>query len=544
MLLKLNMCAVGVAFLAASFGANAQQYSVTDLGTLGGSTSYGTGINATGQVAGTSSTASGNWHAFVYANGTMEDLGTLGTSLPESWGYGINAIGQVTGYSYISFGNYNLAHAFLYGSGAMQDLGTLGGSIDQSWGYAINASGQVTGESDTANVYIDHAFLYSSGTMQDIGTLGGPTTGGFGLNNSGQVTGVSQIASDNNNHAFLYNSGNMQDLGTLGGPESFGTAINASGQVTGDSTPAGSVVNHHAFLYSNGTMLDLGTLGGPESSGLAINASGQVTGISDTPTFNDAHAFLYSNDQMVDLNTFIGSAASIYLLSYGNAINDAGQIVVNAIVNATGDTHALILTPTNAIATSTRLTTWTHSLVYGSPLTLTALVTARSGAAPAGTVTFYAGSAYLGTVILNSTGQAVLTTSALPVGFEPITAIYSGNSPAGSAPDLGSGSAAVNVKVRADSTRTVLAVMPSTADGAALTLTATVNPTDGPAVPAGTVTFMVGTTTLGTATLNGSGVATFTTAPLVPGKYPIGAEYAGTTNDRPSKSPTVTVTIY
>lgn len=58
------------------------------------------------------------------------------------------------------------------------------------------------------------------------------------------------------------------------------------------------------------------------------------------------------------------------------------------------------------------------------------------------------------------------------------------------------------------------------------------------------VTFMVGTTTLGTATLNGSGIATYTTAPLVPGKYPMTVEYAGTTNDQPSRSPTVTVTIY
>ena len=402
MVLKVNVCAVmGLAFLAACFRANAQQYTVTDLGTLGGPTSYGTGINATGQVAGTSITAGGHWHAFVYANGTMEDLGTLGSSLPESWGYGINAIGQVAGYSYSSFANYNLAHAFLYGSGAMRDLGTLGGSIDQSWGYGINASGQVTGESDTASVYIDHAFLYSAGTMQDIGTLGGP--------------------------------------------ESFGAAINASGQVTGDSTPAGSGVNHHAFLYSSGTMQDLGTLGGPESSGLAINTGGQVTGISDTTTFNDTHAFLYGNGQMVDLNTLIGSAASTYVLSYGNAINDAGQIVVNAIVNATGDTHALILTPTNAIATSTRLSTSTHSSVYESPVTLTALVTAKSGSAPVGAVIFYAGSAYLGTVIVNRTGQAVLTTSTLPVGLEPLTAIYSGNSSVGNAPDLGSGSAAVNI---------------------------------------------------------------------------------------------------
>jgi probable HAF family extracellular repeat protein len=43
-----------------------------DLGTLGGTYSYGYGINASGQIAGTASTG-GN-----AADGTMTDLGTLG----------------------------------------------------------------------------------------------------------------------------------------------------------------------------------------------------------------------------------------------------------------------------------------------------------------------------------------------------------------------------------------------------------------------------------------------------------------------------------
>src|SRR2546426_1024891 len=45
-------------------------YSITDLGTLGGASSYGWGINSSGQVVGSSGTASGGNHAVLNSNGT------------------------------------------------------------------------------------------------------------------------------------------------------------------------------------------------------------------------------------------------------------------------------------------------------------------------------------------------------------------------------------------------------------------------------------------------------------------------------------------
>ena len=73
-------------------------YSVTDLGTIGGTISSGSGINATGQVAGyafiTGDTAN---HAVRWTGATATDLGTLGGT--GSLGVGINVSGQVAGYS-------------------------------------------------------------------------------------------------------------------------------------------------------------------------------------------------------------------------------------------------------------------------------------------------------------------------------------------------------------------------------------------------------------------------------------------------------------
>src|SRR5437016_12602987 len=67
--------------LAASFAAQAQTYTITDLGTLGGSFSVALGVNSRGQVIGNSFTTGDQaLHAFIYSDGRMRDLGTLGGS--------------------------------------------------------------------------------------------------------------------------------------------------------------------------------------------------------------------------------------------------------------------------------------------------------------------------------------------------------------------------------------------------------------------------------------------------------------------------------
>jgi probable HAF family extracellular repeat protein len=84
---------------------------------------------------------------------TMTDLGSLGYGV--TYGLAINANGQITGYSYTSqqiqvtcpplqYGGSKKCyihpyHAFLWSNGTMTDLGTLGGT--NSKGVAINLSG-------------------------------------------------------------------------------------------------------------------------------------------------------------------------------------------------------------------------------------------------------------------------------------------------------------------------------------------------------------------------------------------------------------------
>ncbi|HEV3136479.1 MAG TPA: hypothetical protein VGZ26_01220, partial [Pirellulales bacterium] len=164
-------------------------YTITDLGTLGGSMSYGYGINASAQVTGyANKTGNAANHAFLY-DGTMHDLGTLGGS--DSQGASINDSGQVAGTS--TMPGDAVAHAFLYSGGVMTDLGTPSGYVT-SWGDGINDSGQVSAKAYTTNNAVVHAFLYSNSAWTDLGTLGGTDSEGEGINASGQVTGSSNNA--------------------------------------------------------------------------------------------------------------------------------------------------------------------------------------------------------------------------------------------------------------------------------------------------------------------------------------------------------------
>jgi probable HAF family extracellular repeat protein len=313
--------------MLAPFGANAQQYAVTY---FGGPLTYGTGLNNSGQVTGstqvvTDTSPGGATQAFLYTGGSTEDLGTLGGA--NSVGKAINNSGQVAGESQIA-GATPYYHAFLFSNGTMQDLGTLSGPI--SFAFGINDSGQVTGSSAIGTGVL-HAFPYSNGLMQDLGTLGGSNSQGLGINDIGQVTGFSD--SPGGTHAFLYSEG---------------YSINDSGEVTGYSDITGNA-SFHAFLYTAGSMQDLGTLpGGTDSIGNFVANGGEVTGHSTTSGNNFAtdHAFLYSNGHMVDLNSEIGSAASLYTLTSGVAINNSGEILASGTIDATGATVVFLLTPT------------------------------------------------------------------------------------------------------------------------------------------------------------------------------------------------------
>jgi probable HAF family extracellular repeat protein len=213
-------------------------------------------------------------HAFLWQNGKMRDLGTLGgpeSSVSALRGYedgfedvgaAINERGQVVGQADTAAkdaGGSPIPHAFLWENGRMRDLGTLGGK--ESGAVAINEGGQVVGQSETTSKGSDylfaHAFLWQNGRMRDLGSLGGPVSVASAIDSRGQIVGWAQTTVDrcedvdgyhNCQHAVVWQRGKIHDLGTLGGAESDAEAINDRGQIVGwTDTKTGQ---RHAVLWT------------------------------------------------------------------------------------------------------------------------------------------------------------------------------------------------------------------------------------------------------------------------------------------------------
>lgn len=242
----------------------ATQYELINLGSLGGR-SIAYDINNIGQIVGYSQN-NGYWNAFLYDNGTMTNLGTLGGE--QSWARGINDRGQIVGsaMNQPNSPNGNSNRAFLYENGAMTDLGTLGGFW--SYAYDINDNGQIVGTSHL-NPGGSVGFIYENNEMK---ALPNNLNEAMLINNNGAVVELQNF------HAFLYENGVMTNLGTLGGDFSHAAGINNLGQIVGQSyTSSGQ---EHAFVYENGSMIDI-SMGCGVSNGFKINEAGQIVGYCD-----------------------------------------------------------------------------------------------------------------------------------------------------------------------------------------------------------------------------------------------------------------------
>src|SRR5581483_3932987 len=196
-----------------------------------------------------------------------------------------------------------------------------------------------------------------------------------------------------------------------------------------------------------------------------------------------------------------------------------------AVVSAADNVTILLNISTGFVQnTTTTLTSLENPSGFGQFVHFTATVTPSGSGNPTGTVSFYDGSTLLGTASL-SNGTAQFTTPTLSVGSHSVTATYSGdtNYQGSTSTPLSqvvnrSGIASVGINSDANPSSFNMTV----------TFTAFITPQYN-GWTTGTVTFLDGTTVIGSSSVTNNSAA-ITTNSLAVGSHSITASYSGDSN--------------
>jgi probable HAF family extracellular repeat protein len=378
--MKLILTSIAASSLLAALAVAqpAPRYTITDLGTLGGTYSYAYGNNNEGWVAGGAATPTQtdgvSETAFLWHNGHIINLGTLGG--PNSGAGGPNARGEAVLSSetskpdpnsedFCGFGTHLQCLAATWKHGELTALPNLPGGNNAA-AFGINNRGEIVGfaETDTTDVCatpfqalrFEAVIWEPNGQIRELLPLKGDTVAfAFGINDHGQAVGSSGLCSNttlpplapSGPHAVLWEKdGSVIDLGNLGGTNNIAGSINDRGEVVGTSQSAkdGTI---HAFLWTKHKgMQDLGAYPGAVATVApcchSINNRGEVIGFAiDGTTFN-FRALVWQDQVPMDLNQFIPAGSGWYLEA-AETISDNGEIVGYGTIN--GQVHAFLATP-------------------------------------------------------------------------------------------------------------------------------------------------------------------------------------------------------
>jgi hypothetical protein len=202
-----------------------------------------------------------------------------------------------------------------------------------------------------------------------------------------------------------------------------------------------------------------------------------------------------------------------------------------------------IAAPLSAIAqnaTATALKISPTAVVAGGSATLTATVTRTSASgAPSGNVVFSAEGHTLGSASLSG-GVATFqgSSSGIALGSYPIVATYKGDST-----DAPSTSPSVYVEVQSATATTFTLAPTSIQQNQPAVLTATVTRTGNSGTPSGTVTFLYGGQSAGSARLKNGTAQVIVNASVPLGNYNLTARYNGDTTDQASTSSAQTASV-
>ncbi|MCE9611135.1 MAG: DUF6288 domain-containing protein [Chthoniobacter sp.] len=360
-------------------------------------------------VAGAATIAGTNSLAFA-ANGTL---------LPQ---FNQNSINAVTVSAPV-----NLTAVTSFG-------GTGGGAVTIS--SLISGTGGLTKDNaGMLQLYGLTPNTYSGGTIVNSGTLHlGAIINGISPNvvnpvGSGTVTlngGTIEFDRVTASNALTVNGGTLYSNNGWGTTWSGPITLNATATInaTWNLTLSGTISGAGGFTKTGDNTL---TLSGANSSfagakritaGTLICTNSAALGTGSLDITTGAKVTLnYTGTRTIAALTY-NAGAALAPGTYGSTVSPATN-KNDTYFSGTGTVTVL-----PATTTTLALTSGSTPSNPGTPLTFTATVT---GSTPTGNVTFYDGTALLGTSALNGSFQASLTTSSLAIGSHSITARYAGN---------------------------------------------------------------------------------------------------------------------
>ena len=230
----------------------------------------------------------------------------------------------------------------------------------------------------------------------------------------------------------------------------------------------------------------------------------------------------------------VGTYAIVPSAAVGTGLSNYTIIYVNGTMT--------VIPPPNGKSPIIILSSHPNPSNYGQSVTFNVAVFGGfKNSIPTGLVTFKNGTAVLGTGKLDKSGFTSITTSALPVGKDTITATYSGDS----VYTGGTSFRAVVELVQYNTTITLSSKPNPSTSGGAVLFTARVSvtsPGTGP-LTGGSVTFYNGSKIIGTVGASSSGAASISYTGLPVGSNSVRAIYSGNGNYESSRSNTVIQTV-
>jgi hypothetical protein len=443
------------------------------------------------------------------------------SSNPSVWGQPVTFTANVT-VNAPGSGTPTGTVTFADGTGTLGSVTlSAGGTATFATPYLSTATAALPTHEITATYGGDGNFASSSGSLSQIVNQAGTTTSlssstissvvGQPINFTATISIVAPGAGTPSGVWYLYDGSTALAGGSILGDISYtGLAIgihSMTAHYNGDGNFATSVSSPVTVTVSQAsTTTALASAPNPSVSGQNVTFTSTIAVMSPgsgTPT-----GTVTFSEGATTLGT--GSLNSSGHASYSTSTLSIGSHIVTASyggdANFTGSASTSVTQVVTKVNTTTTVSSSNNPSVSGQSVTFTASVApvAPGTGTPTGTVDFADGTTSLGSVTLDSAGNASVTTSALSAGTHTINGAYNGDANfSGSqgivAQAVNSGAATTTTALSASTT------MPEY--GQMITFTALVSSAGG--TPTGTVTFREGSTVLATNTLDFSATPAF-----------------------------------